>query len=358
MEASLAVNIRTGQTLWTNPALTSVSFGQVYNFNSAGEHGVETPYLWATGTAIGTGIKNPGAAAVEALNSNYGPENNLTQVPAVTNNGLSVNAAGSWLAIDPLTGRSLFNQTNIPTGTQAQGPNGEWLIYGIGRVNSTAPYTYLWQWNNTKLPGIEVVGSSVSWSPGISNINLTAAYDWNVTLSQPLSNTTNQFGSYNPTIVNILPGDVIFGQSSGLQRTGSHSSGLFGSPDPYTLWVININSSRGKIGDVLWQKTYPAPANNLTVILGPTDPSNDVFTIYYRETLQWSGYSLHTGNQLWGPSEPEDSRNYYGGVDGHINPYAVAYGTLYSTGYSGTVYAYDLKTGKINLHLRQRPKQI
>jgi hypothetical protein len=165
-------------------------------------------------------------------------------------------------------------------------------------------------------------------TPGTTNLNMSTAYDWNVTLSQALYGTTNQFGTYNPTIVRVLPGDLIFGQSSGLQQTASTSSGSFGSPDPYTLWAINLNSTRGPIGQVLWQKTYPAPLGNLTVQIGPTDSGTDVFTLYYRETLQWSGYDLLTGNYLWGPTAPENPLDYYGGLTSHISPYAVGYGTL------------------------------
>jgi hypothetical protein len=159
-----AVNLRTGKTLWTNTALSSVSFGQLYDFESASEHGVETGYLWATGTALGTGINNPGADAVSALNSSYGPETDLSQTSAVTYGAQSVNATGSWIAIDPQTGRTLFNETNVPTGVQAQGPQGEWLEYAIGGINSSSPVTYLWQWNNTKLPGLDYIGSVVSWT--------------------------------------------------------------------------------------------------------------------------------------------------------------------------------------------------
>ena len=80
-----AVDLRTGETLWTNLDLTAISFGQLYDYESSNEHGVQTGYLWATGTAIGTGINNPGADAVNATKYNYAPEAiNLAQTPAVT----------------------------------------------------------------------------------------------------------------------------------------------------------------------------------------------------------------------------------------------------------------------------------
>ena len=57
-------------------------------------------------------------------------------------------------------------------------------------------------------------------------------------------------------------------------------------------------------------------------------------------------YSLLTGEKLWGPTAPEASFNFYGGTTGLTAPYAAGNGTLYSVGYSGAVYAYDLATGK------------
>lgn len=362
-----AVNLRTGQTVWTNPALTSVNFGQLYDFDSPNQHGTTGSYLWVTGFApniFGTGIVNPGAAAISALSGTYAPGTSLGAVPSITNSTAVVNALG-WMAVDPQTGKLLFNETNVPSGARAYGPQGEWLIYGIGRANLTAPFTYLWQWNNTKLPGNDIAGGITQWLPGITNYNMIAAYDWNVTLSQPLGYTYTTIGalgglsagaqSYDPTtgiytcaptVLRVLPGDLIFGQSSGLQQTSATSNAIFGTPDPFVLWAMNLNATRGPIGQVMWVKNYPAPANNLTVLIGPEDQGTNIFTLYYRETMQWSGYDMLTGNFLWGPTPMENAWNFYGGTTGLTAPYALGYGHLYSSGYSGTLYCYDLKTGK------------
>ena len=231
----------------------------------------------------------------------------------------------------------------------------------------SSPFTYLWQWNNTKLPGNDVAGGISQWIPGITNYNMSAAYDWNVTLSQPLNPTLSSIGaaggfggsaSYNattglftnnPTILRVFPGDLIFGQSSGLQQTPGTSSGTWGTPDPYTLWAININSTRGTIGQVMWQKNYPAPAGNITACVGPADGETNVATIYYRETMQWTGIDMLTGNVVWGPSAMETPAwNYYTGTTGLTNPVGVGYGHMYVAGYGGVLRAYNLKTGNID----------
>jgi hypothetical protein len=377
-----AVDLRTGKTLWTNPALTSVSFGQLYDFESPNQHGTTGIYLWYTGTATGVGIWNPNETAINQylgttsfLGKSYPPGTDLGAVPPAQTivfgfpsnpyANTPVSASGSWIAVDPQTGKLLFNETNVPSGTRAYGPQGEWLICNIGRANSTAPTTYLWQWNNTKLPGNDVSGGITQWIPGNTNWNMSTAYDWNVTLSQPLYQTKTPIGAFggfglagaydpvtglytnNPTIVRVFPGDKIYGQSSGMQQTPGTGAGYTGTPDPFTLWAINLNASRGQIGQVMWVKTYPAPANNITVCIGAGDA--DVATLYYKETMQWVGIDMLTGSQIWGPTATETPAwNFYTGTTGLTNPIGVGNGHLYVAGYGGVLRAYNLKTGKVD----------
>jgi hypothetical protein len=99
----------------------------------------------------------------------------------------------------------------------------------------------------------------------------------------------------------------------------------------------------------MWQKTYPAPAGNITACVGPADGSTNVATIYYRETMQWTGIDMLTGNVVWGPSASETPAwNYYTGTTGLTNPIGVGYGHLYVAGYGGVLRAYNLKTGNVD----------
>jgi len=97
----------------------------------------------------------------------------------------------------------------------------------------------------------------------------------------------------------------------------------------------------------MFQKNYPAPAGNLTVQIGPVDGQDNVFTLYYRETLQWSGYDVLTGNQLWGPLASQNPWNYYSGTTGLTNPIGMGYGVLYTAGYGGELYAINCTNGNI-----------
>jgi hypothetical protein len=356
------VSLRTGETLWVNPDFSTVMMGQLYDFESPNQHGVTGIYLWASGTASGIGITNPGADAVAAISGNYPVGTNLGSIAAVTNNTAKVTAP-AWIALDPQTGKVLFNLTNVPSGTQAYGPQGEWLIYNIGGLDGSA--SYLWQWNNTKIPGNDANGGVTQWIPGNRNWNMSTAYDYNVTLSQTLTPKTSPIGgsgfgvvsvydpatglyTTNPTIVKVFPGNMILGQSSGLQQTPGTSAGILGTPDPFTLWAINLDPLRGDIGKVLWVKDYPAPGGNLTVNIGPADGDSNVFTLYYKQTRQWVGYDMLTGEQIWGPTESENQWNFYTGTTGLTGPIGIGYGHMYVAGYGGTLYAYDLKTGNLD----------
>jgi hypothetical protein len=323
-----SVDLRTGETIWQKD-IPSPSFGQIFDFDSPNQHGANpNGYLWITGTVTGTGITNPNPIATYT---------NASYTSAVTNNTAVVSTSG-WIAIDPMTGSLVFNETNIPSGTRWWGPRGEVMITNIGRQDNNAAYTYMWQWNNTKLPGNDVAGGITAWTPGVRNWNMSKSYDWNVTLSQPLP------AGSNTAIIQVMPGDLVFGRSTSLGFAGSTGSNALGTPE-YTLWAVNLNSSRGQIGQVMWIRNYTGEPD-YNILIGPRDQKTNVFTTYLKETMQWNGYSLLTGEKLWGPTAPEEAFNFYGGTTGLTSPYASGNGIFYSAGYSGVVYAYDYQTGK------------
>jgi hypothetical protein len=92
-------------------------------------------------------------------------------------------------------------------------------------------------------------------------------------------------------------------------------------------------------------KTYTPPAGNLSLTFYAADWQTRVFVIEYYETLQWVGYSLTNGAQIWGPTASQNSLDYYGvggGILGNL-----AYGKLYSSQLSGVCYCYNDLTGAL-----------
>jgi hypothetical protein len=67
----------------------------------------------------------------------------------------------------------------------------------------------------------------------------------------------------------------------------------------------------------------------------------------YEETMQWVGYNLTNGAQLWSPTSSQAAFDYYGTPGSPPLQAFLAYGTLYSSSYSGICYAYSDTTGKL-----------
>jgi hypothetical protein len=299
------VNLITGQQVWwqnlttaytaTTGQISSFSYAQLYDYESPNQHGV-------------------------------------------ISNGYLVSASGTtWNVYDPMTGLWIFTMTNVPSGTIMYGSDGSLDIYQMNAAKQ-----WLAMWNDTASPA-ELLGTSGTnqwqWRPVGQIINGTTAYSWNVSIPA-LPGT--------PSIIKVFPGNMIYGQSSGLQSEGSTSSGVFGTPDPYTLWTISLKP--GSVGTLLWQKSYPAPSGNLTMLLGPADQASDgsyVFTMAARETMQWYGFDLNSGLPLWGPTQSMAPWDYYTGTSGALTTISTAYGHLYAAGYAGILYCYNLKTGNI-----------
>ena len=286
----VCVDLVTGETLWENPDIAP-TFGQLYDYESMNQHGViPNGYLWQA-----AGRRDP-------------PDT-------------------PWKAYDPFTGELLYGMTDVPSGTEAIGPQGEIVRYVLNVNNN-----WLALWNNTcEQQGLHgAIGTSSSayqWRPIGKTVNMSQAYTWNVTIPTLPSGSS----------IRAVYDDRILG-----------SAGSFGGINPpnegYTMWAISLEPETR--GDLLWMEDYAAQSGNLSRSFGPYDPCIHVFTMWDKETVQWSGYSADNGSLLWGPTPSENPWNFYAGAGGALLTDSAAYGKLFSTGYSGIVYCYDLTTGK------------
>ena len=253
-------DLRTGEILWTNDAINP-TFGELYCYESPNQHGViPNGYLWQ----------------------------------AVT-----VGSTQTWIAWDSLTGKWLFNITDVPTtGTVAYTSQGEIVKY-ILNYNTTAKsgWLALWNWtsangvpassttsNGVQLNGPESGTNYLQFRPVGRVINASTAYSWNVSITADL---TGALTTQNPTIQYVLPGDVLFGTTPSI-APGVLS--LRGTVNPYQVWTLSLADSNK--GSLIWKKSYTAPSNNMTLNLGPIDPVNRVWTTTTAEDMQYQGYSL------------------------------------------------------------------
>lgn len=356
--AYVAVDLRTGQTIWSqsNPAFNP-TWGQLYNQVDPNQSGdIPSGYLWQAFTQT--------IAA--------------TIAPGVTMSNVT------WIAYDGFTGNWMFNITNVPqswnqygpggtllqeqTVMPAYGPSGELLRYVFDYSTATqSGWLALWNSsaviNNLAAPsgpyrpeGRSIDGSVATSSSSAFYYN---PYSWNVTINGNLNglviNSTAATGVSlsGPTILAVFPGDIMMGTSSAL----TVSVGPQYTPNPFTMWAININASRGTVGNILWANNYTAPnlmtgntnLGSFTQRIGPVDRTTRVFTMQIGETFQWLGYSLDTGNLLWGPTTTAFNSGYqYFGSGLGIGQCAVnAYGNIYVQGYGGEIWAYSTATGNL-----------
>jgi outer membrane protein assembly factor BamB len=291
------VDLITGEQIyWVND--TQPTFGQLYDYETMNQHGIiPNGYLWKSVTDA--------------------------------RNGGTV-----WMAFDAFDGAWLFNETNVPSGTQVYGPNGEILVYTL---NPTA--LWLACWNNTAahdLTGSTIVTDFTStgynqWRPIGKNVNASSAYSWNVTI--PLLQAQG-----TPSIRTVIQDDLLIG-------TAGTFGGVSVANPGGTVFALSLKPSTR--GQLLWIKNYTAPPGNLTRSIAQVDPVNRMFIMFDKETIQYTGYSIDTGQLLWGPTKSENSFNFYSGAGGALMTNTIGYGKLYSTGYSGMVYCYDTKTGNL-----------
>jgi hypothetical protein len=201
-------------------------------------------------------------------------------------------------------------------------------------------------WNNTQHNvGLELVDpeggvgtNAYQWRPTGKSVDMSKAYSWNVTITADLS------GLSAPSIVQVIPGDVILGRSAAIAA----AVGVKYTPNPYTLWAISDKPATR--GQLLWIKNYSAPAGNISRTLAsvPVDTVNRVIIMNDIETMSWLGYSLDTGDLLWGPVAGwERAFTYYGGGEGGGGRGVSAYGNFYAQGYGGELICYSTKNGTL-----------
>ncbi len=307
------VDLQTGQVIWSRPDLPAMSFGYIYDVQDPNQHGVYPPILFTS----------------------------------------------SWVAYDADTGTYMFNVTQVPSGTTMLGPNGEHLILRLQNYGTAAaPDWYLQEWNSSKLwepnysgastsPPIVPYVTNGSWTGGVvtvmtsrgpSTVYVPSLYDFNI--SVPALNSL----SGTPTIQDAIYDNMAIVSFGTLP---SSSTLIFRSISsaPYTYVGINLKS--GSIGGVSWKNTVQAPSGNVTVLAGPADPTTGVFTEAYAETTQWVGYSMATGQKIWGPTDGQTAFDYYGNPATPNVQGVAANGILYSSGFGGICYAYDSATGHL-----------
>jgi len=348
--AFVCQDLRTGKIIWSSTQIPPISFGYIYNVDNPNQHGTYPPILFTA---------------------------NFAQ------------------AFDAYTGCPLFNVTAVPTGTLLPGPAGEQLrLILSNNGNATNPILYLNQWDSSRL--WENVGNP--WTSPTTVVNSPTLYNYSTTTGASITATQAMYATVTEPAIGAVAGKdpnlpatsnyVIYGNvvnpnslrysydynvsldwlntitpvptivaawtgDMAILRSGSAPSNTIQTP--YTYFGVNLNTSKGAIGTKLWSNTLQPPAGNLTVSYsGPASgtPTSGVFAEFYKESMQFVGYSMSTGQKLWGPigDQSQNQLMYYNSgynSGGNEAGAAYAYGRLYYDGFGGVMSCYDLQTGSL-----------
>ncbi len=305
----VAVDLHTGETLWEKTLYSPTTGERVYP-----SHG--QIYMWDSFNAHGTHAYLFCAESVGFF---------------------AFGATPDWHAFDPFTGRWLFTMEGLPSGSRMRGPHGEILIYSLSLSGG-----YMTCWNSSAViaaywgtdPNNPAWGS---WRPQGKIINATGTAP--ITPSTPLGRQGYQS---NISIPIGLPGsamsyfydDVVMGFYRP-DTIGFFSTQSFNDP-PFILWAFDA-----KTGALKFNKTIAAPPGNVSVALGARSAEDRVITIWCKELRQHWGYSLDTGDYLWGPTPKQNYLDYLS-----MNT-VIAYNRFYSIGMSGNLYCYNATTGAL-----------
>jgi len=318
-----AIDIRTGKTLWTKnvdaldmipinnaPTLGSqygqrypaLAFGTTQMYNSVNQFGA-FPYLWASGGTSPNATLDmydaySGEHWLRIVNCTTGTFVIATATPGESGGDLLCyvyNPTAGWLALWNAT-RCILRSTPTALGSLGTVPNVDLLTVGAWYwrppYNASIDFNYGYQWNVT----IPKMPTAASFLAG----------------SQPFEGVLIASRTINPT-ADSTTGWPIFEHTAYNANTGAF------------MWSIN----RTNLG-------LQSRGGHITPF------GNGIYTMYCAETLQWYGYSIKTGAQVWGPTAADQNCwGYYNTAD------VAGYGKLFGCGIDGIVHCYDITNGNL-----------
>ena len=288
------VDLKTGELIYEVNTTKAVgtsrvpSFGYYYSDDNPNEHGIANPgWLFSSNYATG-----------------YQPERGIPYL----------------------------NITGVPNGFEAPGVAGENLRFVLGGSNA-AGY-YLGQWNSSRAI------SSRNPSQNAVNASTIANYDWNVSLGFKFSTS--------PTVRAAHGSDYIWG-SNGSWPTGTSGPSYY-YPNEVTVWAISIKpESRGQL---LYMKNIDIDdeATNQNIMFERASGPEERFVAIKVPSCAFFIYDMTNGN-LIAQTEAEADFQAYGYFTWpsliSATQTKMAYGILYTGGYTGAVSAYSLADGSL-----------
>lgn len=298
----VAVDIRTGKELWTKKTTEFLRCGQILGYTSPNQYGA-IPYLWAV-PQNATGFGYAGSmyySMYDAWTGDY-----ILSITSAVPMQMTVDERGNLIGYFVNGTERTLNMWN---STRAILLNQAPAYYGATSENA-------WFWRPP-------TGASVPFSSGIQ---------WKAPIATTM--TANDGSTYNvtPTLgISKIGSNVILMTSMPMVAGYSWNPG----------WMVQAGYSAVD-GNRLWGPLNRTLTPWCRVSVGATG-FNGIFTEFTLETQSWKGFSLYTGEQLWGPtpSYTNDTYGYY--AQSNI----AAYGKIFQSDLGGYVHALDEKTGSL-----------
>jgi outer membrane protein assembly factor BamB len=290
-----AVDLHTGQVLWTKSTTEELRCGQILHYVSPNQYG-GLAYLW-TMPQNATGFGG---------------------VPGGTYYGM----------YDAMTGNWILNIVGAPTMTLIEDQSGSLIGYYVNSTTKT-----LNMWNSTQAIlnyGLATGQNPNTWMwrpPQGASINFSLGIQWAAPLATNISNV-----ALPATLgISAIQSDVV------LLTAANSTGGSYYQPG----WQIEAGYSAID-GHQLWL-TNRTELPYSRIIVGSTTAGNGVYVEFAQSDMTSTGYSLTTGKPIWGPITLPNANPF--GTSGIQT--VVANGTIYTWDYGGDVYAINMNTGAI-----------
>jgi outer membrane protein assembly factor BamB len=302
----LAVDIRTGEVLWNKNTTDILIYGQVMTAHNNEEFGSQA-FLWTSHEA---GIGPMGM---------FGPT-----------------IIYEYKIVDPVTGNDMATVTDVPSAIAGLFATSIGALIDGGNETGTGFYCSggiliywvdsgkLYMWNSTQmLSPAGPFGAATGYKPS-GSYNFTAGIQWSVTL--PAANPAFGLG------MNPLTNEALV--------LTSYGSILPTFATQYGAATATDIAYDPNTGALLWGPVTQTLVEQDQV--GIVAAGEGYYVRHNKDTNEAYGYSLKTGQKLWGPTQ------LVGNALSHLyESAAIAYGKVYIWDYGGYCNAIDLKTGHL-----------
>jgi hypothetical protein len=182
---------------------------------------------------------------------------------------------------DANTGRKILDVTGM-AGTPVIDATGQLLVYRIQAINTT--YGFLSMWNQSRGTGSTGNSPWTSWSydtPVGGVLPYSKGIQWNVTVPiYPQSGTSVAIWAINDGVVLV---------------TGSASVQDYQTEAGYDAYD----------GHLIWHTNRTIGMHQETTACLPGPIAKGIYTEHNKESGTYYAFDIHTGLQLWGPTEPD-----------------------------------------------------